>query len=227
MTSLITLSDPRSSTADAYQSLRTNLEFSSLGKALRTVLLVSADGGSGKGIAEGSLAVANLAVAFAQAGDRVIVVDGDLRRPQQHEIFGLSNGRGLSTWLSEGETPAAAALPGLLQPTQVDGLTVLTAGPVPANPIALLSARRLTDAFSALTGQATWVLVDAPPVLAVTDAALWATMVDGVVLLLSAGATRREHAQRAKAVLEKVQANMVGAVLLNADRDVAVAGYGG
>jgi non-specific protein-tyrosine kinase len=227
MSSLITLSDPRSSAAEAYQSLRTNLEFSSLGTALRSVLLVSAEGSGGKGIADASLAVANLGVAFAQAGDKVIIVDGDMRRPQQHEIFGVSNGRGLSTWLGEGEGPSAAALPALVQKTQVEGLSLLPAGPATANPIALLSTRRLSEALTALAAQASWVLIDAPPVLAVTDAALWASKVDGVVLLLSAGATRRDHAQRAKDVLEKVQAHLVGAVLLNADRDAAVAGYGG
>ena len=226
MTSLITLNDPRSRAAEAFQSLRTNLEFSGLSKDLRSVLLASADSGSGKGVSEASLAVANLAVTFAQAGDKVIVVDGNMRRAQQHEIFGLANARGLSTWLGEAAGPNATALPGLLQKTQVEGLSLLAAGPAPANPVALLSARRLTDALAALTAQATWVLVDAPPVLAVTDAALWASKVDGVVLLLSAGNTRRDHAQRAKDVLEKVQGHMVGAVLLNADRD-AVAGYGG
>lgn len=225
MTSLITLNDPRSRAAEAYQSLRTNLEFSGLSKNLRSVLLAGADGG-GKGVSEASLAVANLAVAFAQAGDKVIVVDGNMRRAQQHEIFGLPNARGLSTWLGEANGPVAASLPGLLQKTQVDGLSLLAAGPSPANPVALLSARRLTDALAALTAQATWVLVDAPPVLAVTDAALWASKVDGVLLLLSAGNTRRDDAQRAKDVLEKVQGHMVGAVLLNAERD-AVAGYGG
>ncbi len=227
MTSLITLNDPRSRAAEAYQSLRTNLEFSGLGKELHSVLLVSPDGGANKGASEASLAVANLAVAFAQAGDKVILVDGNMRRAQQHEIFGLTNARGLSTWLGESSGPGAASLPGLLQKTQVEGLSLLAAGPLPANPIALLSARRLTDALVALTAQGTRVLVDAPPVLAVTDAALWAGKVDGVVLLLSAGNTRRDNAQRAKDVLEKVQGKMVGAVLLNADRDVALAGYGG
>lgn len=227
MTSLVLLNDPRSSAAEAYQSLRTSLEFSGLGKPLRSLLLVGADGGSGKGIAETSLAIANLAVAFAQAGDRVILVDGDMRRPQQHEIFGLNNGRGLSGWLGEGELPSAAALPGLLQKTQVEGLNLLAAGPAAANPIALLSTRRLAEALTTLGTMATRILIDAPPVLAVTDAALWASQADGVVLLLNAGATRRDHAQRAKAVLEKVQAHLVGAVLLNAERDAASAGYAG
>ncbi len=213
MTNLITITDPRSAAAEAYQSLRTNLEFSRLEQSLHTVLVTSADGTTDK-----STALANLAVVIAQAGDRVIVVDGDLRRPQQHEIFGLPNSKGLATWLLEGGAPP-------LQKTNIDNLQVLTAGPVAANPVALLSAKRLGEALAELSSQADYVLCDAPPVLAVTDAALWASKVDGVVLLINAGATKREHAQRAKAVLEKVQARIVGAVLLNAEKEATMSGY--
>jgi capsular exopolysaccharide synthesis family protein len=215
MSKLITLDDPRSPAAEAYQSLRTNLEFSGLNKALHTILLTSADAAVDK-----SSAIANLAVVMAQAGDRVILVDGDLRRPMQHDLFGVSNARGLAGWLAEGgDAP--------LLKTEVEGLMLLPAGPAPANPIALLSARRLEETLAHLAEKATYVLVDAPPVLTVTDAALWANKVDGVVLLVNAGSTKREHAQRAKAVLAKVQANILGAVLLNADRDAMLAGYGG
>jgi len=156
---------------------------------------------------------------MAQAGDRVIVVDGDLRRPQQHEIFGVANNKGLSNWLTERGAPP-------LQKTTIDNLQVLTAGAVVANPVALLSAKRLAEALAELHTLADYVLCDAPPVLAVTDAALWASQVDGVLLLINAGGTKREDAQRAKAVLEKVQARIVGAVLLNADKAAVMAGYG-
>lgn len=213
MVNLITINDPRSPAAEAYQSLRTNLEFSGLDKTLHTLLLTSADNNIDK-----SLAIANLAVVMAQAGDRVIVVDGDLRRPQQHEIFGVANTQGLGAWLAQGGAPP-------LLKTAVENLHVLPAGPAPANPVALLSARRLDDALAELAKHADFVLVDAPPILAVTDGALWASKVDGVVLLVNAGSTRREQAQRAKAVLEKVHAHIVGAVLLNAEQDATVANY--
>ncbi len=213
MQNLITLSDPRSTAAEAYQSLRTNLEFSSLEQPLHSILVTSADG-----VTDKSIALANLAVVMAQAGDRVTLVDGDLRRPQQHEIFGLPNQVGLATWLASG-----GAAP--LQPASIEGLQILTSGPAPANPVALLSSRRLADALAELQEQTDYILVDAPPILAVTDAALWASKVDGVVLLVNAGRTKREHAQRAKTVLEKVHARVVGAVLLDAERDAAMAGY--
>jgi non-specific protein-tyrosine kinase len=212
MANLITLTDPRSAAAEAYQSLRTNLQFSGLEQPLHTLLVTSADSMPDK-----SLAVANLAVVMAQAGDRVTLVDGDLRRPQQHEIFGLSNSRGLSSWLQDDQ-------PAPVQKSQVEGLQVVVGGPPVANPVALLARKRLVDALAELQEQAEIVVIDAPPVLAVTDAALWAGKVDGVVLLVNAGSTKRDHAQRAKLVLEKVHARIVGAVLLNADRDVTMTG---
>ena len=113
--------------------------------------------------ADKSSAAANLAVVMAQAGDRVILVDGDLRRPQQHEIFGLSNQQGLSTWLGGGGDPP-------LQNSGIEGLQVLVAGPVSGNPVALLSAKRLGERLAVLRQRADYVLIDAPPVLAVTDA---------------------------------------------------------
>ncbi len=224
MTALVALTDPRSAAAEAFHTLRTNLEFSALEQELRAILVVAA-GSSKEGARddEASAAVANLGVVMAQAGEQVLIVDGDLRRPRQHELFGLPNARGLATWLAEGG-PATDAAP--LQKSTVENLSLLTAGPAPANPVALLSTRRLDDALAALRAQADRILIAAPPVLGVTDAALWAAKVDGVVLLLHAGRTKRDEAQRAKAVLEKVHARLLGAVLLNADRTAAPAGYG-
>jgi capsular exopolysaccharide synthesis family protein len=213
--SLITLTDPRSPAAEAFQSLRTNIEFAGLERTLRSLLVTCADPETDK-----SQALANLAVVMAQAGDPVLVVDGDLRRPQQHAIFELSNNRGLTDWLKDGGAP-------LLQETSVPGLRVLTSGALPPNPVALLSSNRLAELLSTLQGEAQYILCDAPPVLAVTDAALWAGKVDGVLLVVNAGRTKREQAKRARDVLEKVRAHVVGAVLVNAEEDTAAAGrYG-
>lgn len=210
---LITLTDPQSAAAEAYQGLRTRLEFTRLGQEVKTILAAAVDA-----TAEKSQTVANLAVVMAQAGDRVILVDGDLRRPQQHELFGLGNQAGLSTWLQGGEAPP-------LQNTAVEGLQLLPAGPATGNPVALLGARRIGEQLAVLAAVADYVLVDAPPVLAVTDAALWASQVDGVVLLVNAGSTRREEAQRAKTILEGVQARILGALLLNVEKGAAMTGY--
>lgn len=206
------MGDPQSAAAEAYRSLRTNIQFAALDQPLTTLLVASADGLVDKD------AVANLAAAMAEAGDTVVLVDGDLRHPQQHERFGLANASGLGNWLETG-TPAAP------QRTEIGGLRVLTAGSTTASPMALLSQNRLVDVLSALAAEADYVLIDAPPLLAVTDGALWASQCDGVLLLLRAGRTKRDHAQRAKAVLEKARAHVVGAVLIDAERDAVVEGY--
>lgn len=209
---LVTLSEPHSPAAEAYQSLRTNIEFSGLEQSIHSLLVTSPGPETDK-----STTLANLAVVMAQAGDRVVIVDGDLRRPRQHEIFGLNNQRGLTHWLQHG-----GVLP--LQDTEVNGLRVLTAGPIPPNPVALLSTNRLSDLITGILQDADYVLCDAPPVLAVTDAALWASKVDGVLLAVSAGQTKREYAQRAKALLERVRGHIVGAVLVNVNEDATLAG---
>jgi len=205
MANLITLADPQSKVAEAYQSLRTSLEFSSLEKPVRSVLVAAVDNSIDK-----NAAIANLAVVIAQSGDRVLLVDGDLRQPRQHELFGLGNATGLSQWLESGGAPP-------LQKSSVEGLHILTAGPHTGNPVALLSTRRLGERLAALVELADYVLIDAPALLDVTDAALWASQADGVVLLVNGGSTKKEQAQRAKGILQRVQANVLGAVLLNAE----------
>ena len=212
-TNLITLTDARSPRSEAYHSLRTNLEFSSLDKPLHSLLVSSASPSEEK-----STTLANLGVINAQGGKRVILLDCDLRRPQLHELLGLSNNVGVSTALLEQD----AALP--LQDTEVNNLQVMTSGPLPPNPADLLASKRMDALLAQLTEQADLVLLDAPPVTAATDAALLATKVDGVLLVVSAGHTKREHAERAKDLLEKVNANVVGAVLTNAAVDSSAYG---
>ncbi len=205
---LTTLSDPHGAAAEAYQSLRTSLEFSRLGQEVTTLLLAAVDGGSDK-----SSAAANLAVVMAQAGDRVILVDGDLRRPQQAEIFGLPNQQGLSTWLQAGGDPP-------LQNTGVEGLQVLASGPVSGNPVALLSAKRLCERLASLRQRADYVIIDAPPVLPVADALEVGRYVDAVVLVAKAGTTQPKEAQLAAELLIQVGAPLVGTVLNSISREM-------
>lgn len=213
---LITLTDVRSPQAEAYRSLRTNLEFSSLDHPLHTILITSASPNEGK-----SITLANLGVIEAQTGRKVILLDCDLRRPRLHEIFGVSNNLGVSSVLMDPE----ADLP--LQSTTVANLEVLPGGPLPPNPADLLASQRMDQLLARVSDQADLVLVDAPPVIVATDAALLAAKVDGVVLVVSAGQTKREHAERAKDLLAKVNARLVGAVLHNAAVDAALyANYG-
>ena len=156
---------------------------------------------------------------MAQGGRKTILVDCDLRRPRQHEIFGVPAAPGLTSMILDAQDdPALAA-------TEVENLWLLPAGPLPPNPADLLSSRRMESLISTLKSQADIVLFDAPPILAVTDAALLASKLDGVLLVVSAGRTKREHAQRAKELLEKIHVRLVGAVLTNAQVDTSVSAY--
>ncbi|MCS7038832.1 MAG: CpsD/CapB family tyrosine-protein kinase [Anaerolineae bacterium] len=213
---LITLTDARSPQAEAYRSLRTNLEFYSLDHPLRTLLVTSPAPDEGK-----STTLANLGVIHAQAGKRIILLDGDLRRPRLHELFGLSNNTGVTTAILNPEAP----LP--LQNTTVPNLRVMTSGPLPPNPADLLASARMKALLDHLVAEADLVLLDAPPVIVVTDAVVLAAKVDGVLLVVSAGQTRREHAQRARDLLAKVNARLIGAVLTNAAVDTAAYGVYG
>ncbi|NIO71899.1 MAG: polysaccharide biosynthesis tyrosine autokinase [Anaerolineae bacterium] len=213
---LITVADPRSPVSEAYRTLRTNLDFSSLDKPIKTMLVTSAGPEEGK-----STVLANLAVTTAQAGRKVILVDCDLRRPTLHNIFNLKNDVGLTTMVVD---DAAMESPPL-QDTGVEGLQLVSSGPLPPNPSELLGSRRMEEIIAALLERADVVLFDAPPVVAVTDAAVLATKVDGVLLVINAGGTKRDYARAAKARLEKVNANLLGAVLNNVRFDVSLHGY--
>jgi capsular exopolysaccharide synthesis family protein len=214
--SLVTLTNPRAPVSEAYRTLRTNLEFSSLDKPLKTMVVTSPGPEEGK-----STTLANLAVTLAQAEKQVILVDCDLRRPSQHQIFGVSNDVGLTTMMVDEE---AMKDPPLLD-TGVSGLRLLPSGPLPPNPSELVGSRRMAEIISGLSGQADMVLFDAPPVVAVTDAAVLASRVDGVLLVVRAGGTKRDHAQKAKALLDKVSAHLVGAVLTNVKMDTSYYRY--
>lgn len=216
-TKLITLSDPRSAAAEAYRTLRTNLMFSSVEKTIHTLLVTSPADGDGK-----SALLANLAVAFAQGGNKTILVDADLRKPTQHELWGVSNERGLTTMMLE---DGALSSPPLTA-TDVPNLQLLASGPLPPNAADVLSSQRMTEIIGLLKARANYVLFDSPPVLAATDAALLGSKLDGVLLVVRAGHTRRDHAARARQTLERVHVRIVGAVLSNAPFESGGGYYG-
>jgi non-specific protein-tyrosine kinase len=213
---LITIEDSLSPASEAYRTLRMNLQFAALDKRLRTLLVTSPASGEGK-----STTLANLAVTMAQVDQRVIVVDCDLRRPSLHRFFGLTNESGLTTMMVD---DAALANPPLLA-TATKNLFLLASGPLPPRPADLLGSKRMETVLERLLADADIVLLDAPPVMAVTDAVVLATKVDGVLLVVSAGETKREHAQRAIERLNKVNARVVGAVLNNAVGENVLGGY--
>jgi capsular exopolysaccharide synthesis family protein len=216
MTDLITLTDPRSAAAEAFRTLRTSIMFGVATQALHTLAVTSAANADGK-----SLAVANLAVTFAQAGNKTILVDCDLRKPSQHEIWQVENTRGLSTMMTE---DMAISNPPLLQ-TSVPNLQLLPSGILPPVPADLLSSPRMNEIIGVLKARAHYILFDTPPVLAATDAALLGAKVDGTLIVVRSGHTRRDQLERAKKELERVNVRLLGALLTNAPRETTGSAY--
>ncbi len=200
---LVTLDEPRSQVAAAYRVLRTNLQYNGTDRSCNVVMTTSASPQEGK-----SVIAANLAVAMAQSGQQVILVDADLWRPVQHEIFKLKNEPGLTTLVQGGVTLAEA-----LQAGPIENLRVLPAGPLPPNPTDLLSSRRMQVVIAALKQQADVVIFDSPPVAADADAQILATRVDGVLLVVDSGRTRRAAVRRSRDALAAVGAHLPGIAL--------------
>lgn len=214
---LITLTEPRSAAAEAYRTLRTNLTFfAALDRPIETLVVTSAGPDEGK-----CQVLANLAVTMAQGERRTILVDADLRRPSLHEVFGVSNERGLTTMILDEQ---AVDAPPLLD-VGVENLRLMPSGPLPPNPADVLGSAKMEQVIDALKERADIILFDAPPVVVVTDAAVLGTKVDGVLLVVSAGRTRRDHAERAKELLERVHVRILGAVLNEARRNASLSGY--
>jgi len=199
---LIVYEDAKSPIAEAYRTLRTNIQFSKTDGELKTIMFTSSGPGEGK-----STTIANTAVALAQSGKKIILVDCDLRKPVQHKIFGKKN-RGLTNILVE-EIEADR----IIQDTQVENLRVLTSGPIPPNPSELLGSAKMQELINYLKTQADYVIIDAPPVIAVTDASVLASKVDGITLIINSGSVRPEMAQKAKDLLVKANGHLLGVIL--------------
>ncbi|MGB0387244.1 MAG: polysaccharide biosynthesis tyrosine autokinase [Ardenticatenaceae bacterium] len=189
---------------EAYRMLRTNIRLSSIDDPLRVLLVTSPDMGEGK-----STTTANLAVVLAQAGYRTILIDADLRRPVQHQTFNLKNSVGLTTALVERDKPVKT----FLQPTSIRGLQVLASGPLPPNPAELLGSQRMRDVLNELQEQANLVLIDSPPVLAVADTSVLATLANGVLLVTRANKTRLDALAQTLEQLQSVQAKVLGGIV--------------
>lgn len=210
---LVTISQPRSPISEAYRVLRTSIQFSSVDNPNRTLLVTSSIPGEGK-----STTAANLAVVMAQAGHRVLLVDTDLRRPAQDQIFELPNRRGLTSLLlefnvAEGDHNMRALLNDVVQETRVEGLHLLSSGPVPPNPSELLGSTKMKTLLHALGNAYDYVILDSPAVLAATDAAVLSVLADGTLVTALAGKSRKTHLSQAVEQLREVKANLMGIIL--------------
>jgi len=195
---------PRSAAAEAFRTLRTNLEFTSVDAPISTILVTSPGVGDGK-----TVTASNLAFAFAQAGRRVLLVDADLRKPGIQAIFNLPGERGLSDLLR----PNGQDWVGAVSATEEENLRILAAGPVPPNPAELLDSQRMRALLAKMKAANDIVILDAPPLLPVADASILSTYVDGVLLVVHARGTRLDAARRARESLVRAGATILGVVI--------------
>lgn len=202
-TNLVTHFEPKSPISEAYRTFRTNLQFARLDAPLKTILVTSSGPSEGK-----STTVANLAITMAQMGTKTILIDSDLRRPVLHSIFNLQRTPGLTNYLA-GNVPWKE----IVQETPIENLSLLTCGVLPPNPSELLGSKKMKNLLEELKEKYDMILFDSPPVIAVTDAAVLSTLLDGVVLVSSSGSTSREALQRAITLLENVKGRLIGGVL--------------
>jgi capsular exopolysaccharide synthesis family protein len=213
---LCTYYSPQSVEAEAYRSLRTALYFSTSGEGHKVIQITSPGMGDGK-----TTLAANLAITIGQSGKRVLLIDADFRRPRLHRVFGLAGDVGLASVMI-GE----AVLRSAIQETPVPGLSVLPCGPIPPNPAELLTSPRFKELLDAIRKEYDFVVIDTPPLLAVTDPCVVAPRVDGLYLTLRLSKNGRPQAERAKEILTTLGAKVLGVVINDLPKRSGAGGYG-
>ncbi len=201
---LIAVREPRSPVVEAFRSLRTNIQFAGVDQPIRTLLVTSAGPSEGK-----STVAANLAVVMAQAGLKVAIVDCDLRRPTVHKQFDMSNHAGLTDVMLQDPSQ----WDGVIQPTGVNNLSIVMSGSLPPNPSELLGSKRMQQFMAHLHKSCDIVIIDAPPLLPVTDSLVLSPMTDGIVMVIDYGSTRIGEALQGKLQLDQAGARILGVVM--------------
>lgn len=194
--------DPRSIVSESYKILRTNIQYSSFDKKIRSIVVTSAGAGEGK-----SMTACNLALSFAQENKKVILIDCDLRRPSIHRKFKISNNLGLSDILVESLRKEDAIY------KYNENLSIITSGHIPPNPSEMLGSNQIANLIENLKEDYDMVMLDSAPLRAVTDAQLLSIKTDGTILVVEAEKTKKEDIIYAKELLVKVDANILGLVL--------------
>jgi capsular exopolysaccharide synthesis family protein len=207
--------DPMSDVAESYRTVRTAVYFGVPAGRAKTLLITSPSPGEGK-----TTLASNLAIAMAQAGNRILLLDADFRKPNQHRIFQVDKTIGLSSVLAD-----EATLDQAIHSTQVPGLDVLPCGPIPANPSEILNSQMFADLLQELGEKYDHVLLDSPPVVPVTDARILAASCNATVIALRAERSTRKAAVYARDVLRSVGANLLGIVVNDVPRRRGLYGY--
>lgn len=200
----VAVTSDRSAASEAFRTLRTNIQFMTLDKPVKSILIVGAHPGCGK-----STTVINLAIALAQSGCSALLIDTDLRRPKLHHNFRCNNYIGITTLLIENDINLNAAC----IKTHITNLDLLPSGPVPPNPAELLASRRMKNVLNALQSHYDYILLDSPPILNIADASILSSLADATILVLGYGETTREEAVKTYQQLEMAKANLIGVVI--------------
>lgn len=203
MRNIIVSNNPKSPVSEAFRTLRTNLQFSTIDDSIKSLVITSAGPGEGK-----STIIANLAVTMAQSGKKVLLIDCDLRKPSIHKKLGVSNSSGMTNLLIQ-----KRPIDECIIETEIKNLYVITSGPIPPNPAELLGSNRMKSLLKEFENVFDITLIDAPPVLAVTDAQILSTISSGVILNTAYGQTEKEALIKAKDLLEKIGIKILGVVL--------------
>ena len=193
---------PKSIDAEAYRSLRSNIEYSSFDDEYRVIVVTSSVPGEGKSTTSG-----NLAIALAQSGNSVLLVDCDMRKPSIHKKFKISNAAGTAELLLRKKSFEEVAN------KHNENLTIITAGKIPPNPSEMLASRAMTAFIKEMKKEFKYIILDTPPLQAVTDAQVLSTKADGVLLVVRAGSTKREMVFNSVDLIKKVQGKVIGTVL--------------
>ena len=205
---LIVEKNSKSISAEAYKTLRTNIQYSSFDKEIKTILVTSTIPGEGKSTIAG-----NLALSFAQQDKKVLVIDCDLRKPALHKMFKLSNFKGLSDVIV-GNSDLEKAMYNYR-----DNFDILTSGKIPPNPSEILASNAMTMLLEKLKTMYDIIIIDSAPLQAVTDAQIISNKVDVTLLVIRAGLTKREAILQAKELLNQVNAKILGVVLNGAENN--------
>ncbi|MGG2017456.1 CpsD/CapB family tyrosine-protein kinase [Bacillus sp. S10(2024)] len=212
---LIAYERPQSVLAEQYRNIRTNIQFASIDQKIRSIVVTSAKPGEGK-----TTTTANLAVAFAQQGEKILLVDADLRKPVLHQLFRVDTVFGLTNVLSRQRT-----LQECIVETDVENVHLLACGPIPPNPAELLSSAMMGELLKEAEKHYDLIIFDTPPVLAVTDAQVVANQCQGMILVLYSGKTEKEQALKAKNVLHHTNTTLLGVVLNGKPQSEHTYGY--